>query len=192
MKGIETQLANAASLDFNQHTPIDPSQLERVHLLDKMLDVFQLPKTKQKASILDEVFHFQPSLDFCDNEAQVAVLRHHYENEFVNPAVKEEELLKDYREDSVIHKVVDDQPSTYRGKNGAMIAWQDLNSYMKGPCTFDLKHISICQGHAQVNWVAEVNEPNHKLVYGTDSFTFDKTNHISMQSTVAMSDKDES
>jgi hypothetical protein len=86
-----------------------------------------------------------------------------------------------------------------------MHAWQDLNSYISssnnGPSsctTFDLKHISVCQGHAQVNWVAEVNhgdEPNNhkkKTVYGTDSFTFDKTNHISMQSTVAMSEKDDS
>lgn len=190
MKGIETQLAISASLDSCQHTPIDPSQLERVHLLDEMLDMFQLPKAKQNKSILDEVFHFQPSLDLCDSKAQVAVLRHHYENEFVNP-VNKKELFKDYREDSVIHKVVDDQPSTYRGKSGAMNAWQDLNSYMNGPCTFDLKHISVCQSHAQVNWVAEVKEPNHKIVYGTDSFTFDKTNHISMQSTVAMSEKDD-
>lgn len=189
MKGIDTQLAGVpviTDLDNDHH--IDPFQLERVHLHNKILDMFQLPKATKERNILDDVFHFTPSLDYCDNEVQAEILRHHYTNEFVHPV--KGEFLRDYCEDSVIHKIVDDQPATYRGKDGAIDAWHDLSSYIKESSAFDLKHVSVCRNHAQVNWEAEVNEPKHMIVYGRDTFTFDNANHISMQTTVALSQKD--
>ena len=187
MKGIDTELASISAAANTHHHPIDPSELERIHLHNKILDMFHLPPMEKK-DVLDEVFHFAPSLDYCDNEGQKEVLRHHYRSEFVHPV--KQEILKDYCEDSIIHKVVDEQPSTYRGKNAAINAWHDLNSYIRGPCKFDLQHISVCRNHAQVNWKAEVTEPKHLTMYGTDSFTFDDTNHITMQTTVALSEKE--
>jgi hypothetical protein len=150
-------------------------------------DMFQLPPMQHQKKVLDEIFQFTSSLDFCDNQAQVEVLRHHYFNEFSTDH-NEEEVLKDYRDDSIIHKVVDDMPSTYRGRSGAVHAWHDLTAYLQGPCKFDLTHISVCRNHAQVNWKAECTQSqDHKTVLGTDSFTFDETNHIKMQTTVALS-----
>ncbi|CAB9521457.1 expressed unknown protein [Seminavis robusta] len=163
-------------------------------LRSKARDMFHLPPMDKKQSVLDELFQFSSSVDYCDNEHQVEVLRHHYINEFgssdTDSSTTEEEVLKDYLDDSVIHKVVDDLPSTYRGKSGAVHAWHDLAAVMKGPCTFDLTHVSVCRNHAQVNWKAECSKPNRRTIFGTDSFTFDDSNHIKMQTTVALSNQE--
>jgi ketosteroid isomerase-like protein len=150
-------------------------------------DMFQLPPMQNQKTVLDELFQFTSSVDYCDNKAQVEVLRHHYLNGFSTDHT-EAEVIKDYRDDAIIHKVVDDMPSTYRGRSGAVHAWNDLTAYLQGPCKFDLTHISVCRNHAQVNWKAERTQSHdHKTLIGTDSFTFDETNHIKMQTTVALS-----
>lgn len=198
MKGIDLNSVSpfnsaAAASNIIDLPSGDPS-FARVRNLERLRqeldEMFQLPKPdKDKKSVLEEVFGgFDSTVDYCDNTSQINILRHHYVNEFGRQE-GEEEVLKDYRDDSVIHKVVDDMPSTYRGRNGAVNAWHDLSSYLQGPLThFDLTHISVCRNHAQVNWKAECSEPKHMTLYGTDSFTFDDTNHIIFQTTVALSD----
>lgn len=155
----------------------------------RIADMFQLPPMDNQRNILDEIFDMNNSaIDYCDNEEQIEVLKHHYLHEFSGT---DQEISKDYRSDSVIHKVVDEMPSTYRGREGAVHAWHDLSSYLdlkRGSCNVDLTHISVCHDHAQVQWKAE-STADHMVLIGTDSFTFDDTNHIKMQTTVALSEK---
>ena len=221
MKGIDVQLASsttaaaANNIIFDTATGVhtNGSELEAIHhLRTRMQDMFQLPSAlanNDKKRILDELFEGTPAcvVDYCDNEQQIEVLRHHYLNEFAAASGsqqqhQEAEVGKDYRDDSVIHKVVDDTPSTYRGRHGAVDAWHDLSAYLHGPCKFDVTHISVCRNHAQVNWKAECSSPEnsnnnnnnnkHTALVGTDSFTFDDSNHIKMQTTVALSETEES
>ena len=165
--------------------------LDVLRTRQRIADMFHLPPmdpTRHK-NVLDELFDVTNStIDFCDNEAQIEVLKHHYTHEFSGT---DQEVSKDYRDDSIIHKVVDDMPSTYRGREGAVHAWHDLSSHLdlkRGSCNVDLTHISVCRNHAQVHWKAE-STADHMVLFGTDSFTFDDTNHIKMQTTVALSEK---
>jgi hypothetical protein len=70
-------------------------------------------------------------VDYSDNESQVKILKHHYLTEFSMEHDKsrsqngrnrdwkqQEEMLKDYTDDTVIYEVVDGVPATYRGKRG--------------------------------------------------------------------------
>ena len=199
MKGVDfnsistfKSASASQSLDPSSGNPSFAGIAGLEDLRAQLRDMFQLPPPdKDKKNVLDDVFGgFNSSIDYCDNDAQVEVLRHHYLNEF-GRTEGDEEVLKDYRDDSIIHKVVDEMPSTYRGRNGAVSAWHDLTAVFQGPCHFDLTHISVCRNHAQVNWKAECSGSKHTTLYGTDSFTFDDTNHIIMQTTVALSDKEE-
>jgi hypothetical protein len=198
MKGIET---SSTSLD---NSNLIDRYAREVAALDAILyqheDMFYLPPAAHKEKrVLDELFDDMTTsphvVDYCDNEDQIEVLRHHYINEFggnhKNVKEEEAEVLRDYNANSIIHKVVDDMPSTYRGRDGAIDAWHDLSSYLEGPCNFDLTHVKVCKNHAQVNWTVECNtKSKHKTLFGTDSFTFDDTNHIVMQTTVALSKED--
>lgn len=141
-------------------------------------------------------------VDYCDNPSQVEVLKHHYNSEFGSANVATaatadktcskkaqavQEVLKDYREDSIIHKVVNDTPITYRGLDGAQKAWEDLCDLLQDNVRLDLQHMNVWHNHAQVDWKAELLS-SHKTIYGTDTFTFDeKDNHITSQTTVALS-----
>ena len=188
MKAIDIPLAASIA---NPTTHEELAELfDVLRTRHRIADMFQLPPMENQRNILDELFDVtNSSIDYCDNEEQIAVLKHHYTHEFSGSDV---EILKDYRDDSVIHKVVDDMPSTYRGAEGAVHAWHDLNSHLdlkRGSiCNVDLTHISVCRNHAQVQWKAE-STADHMVLFGTDSFTFDDTNHIKMQTTVALSEK---
>ena len=176
---------------------IETSYTEIEDIRSNISDMFQLPPPdRNRKSVLDEIFEefTSSAVDYCDNNAQFEVLRHHYLNEFGLEREGEEEVVKDYNKDSIIHKVVDDTPSTFRGPSGAVHAWHELHSYLQGPCHFELHHISVCRNHAQVDWTAETSKPKqpHLTIHGTDAFTFDDSNHITMQTTVALSDKGES
>eukprot|EP00980_Cylindrotheca_fusiformis_P016062 scaffold4736_cov105-Cylindrotheca_fusiformis.AAC.11 len=132
MKGIdavsEFNSATAASQTIDASTS-DPS-LTGVGKLEEFRNKFRQTFKPQKNTVLDEIVEeFTSTVDYCDNDAQKEVLKHHYLNEFGIP--KDEEVVKDYRRDSIIHKVIDDMPSTYRGQTGAVDAWHDLTSYMK-------------------------------------------------------------
>jgi len=210
MKGIETSLGSSNANNLLESlqttttvtTDTTTTTTNSNKALDALRNMFQLPPYQNtNKKLLDELFDGMTSapsgvVDYCDNPAQIEVLRHHYTNEFGaasagSSSSQETEVLKDYNEDSIIHKVVDDMPSTYRGREGAITAWHDLSSHLQGgPCQFDLTHIKVCHNHAQVNWKAEIGSDasKHKTLFGTDSFTFDDTNHIKMQTTVALSE----
>ena len=218
MKGIETSLGSSNAnnnileslTSSSATTTTTVTTTDTTTALDRIRNMFQLPPAENtNKKLLDELFDGMTStpdgvVDYCDNPAQIEVLRHHYSNEFGGTTTtgnassaqnQEREVLKDYNEDSIIHKVVDDMPSTYRGREGAITAWHDLSSqYLQGgPCQFDLTHIKVCHNHAQVNWKAEIGSDDaaaahHKTLFGTDSFTFDDKNHIKMQTTVALSE----
>lgn len=148
-------------------------------------------------------------VDANDNNRQMDIIKHHYDSEFGANGFALDEIVKDYHDDSIIHKVIDDQPCTYSGREGARKAFQDMISYVQvaptkgddhdNPRNHDLhsdvvklQHISINRNHAQVIWRAETTASNdggsNKVIVGTDSFTFDPSdNHITSQTTVAMS-----
>jgi len=134
----------------------------------------------QSSLVLEDPLHVLSVIDCCDNDAQREVLRHHYTAEY---ACKRPSLKEDYCQDTVIYKVLDGMPSTYRGADAARGACADFPKR-------DLQSVSICQNHARVNWEAEDAE-HHKIVVGTDSFTFDDSNHIKTQTIVAMSREEE-
>ena len=72
------------------------------------------------------LFDWHPeNIDVSDNAEQVQVIKHHYTNELGRERSLDE-LLKDYREDSVIYEVIDDKPATYRGRDGVRKAVKDL------------------------------------------------------------------
>ena len=138
--------------------------------------------------------NWHPHLDFVDNPSQLNVIRHHYEKEFLDGDASEE-VLQDYREDSVIYTVVDGQPVTYRGLAGARRANQEISSLLlhhqprEGErLELDFEHVSVQGNHAQVVWKAETE--NHKTsIWGTDSFEFDEDNHIAQQTVVALTER---
>lgn len=185
-----TSAANAtASTNLNALVALVDILRTRNHISGMFHSQFPPTNTDTNKNLLDDLFAStgtNSSIDFCDNKAQMKILKHHYLHEFSGT---DEEVLKDYQEDSIIHKVVDEQPSTYRGREGAVHAWHDLSSHVdlkRGSCKVDLTHISVCKNHAQVHWKAESTvEP--VVLFGTDSFTFDDTNHIKLQTTVALS-----
>ena len=127
----------------------------------------------------------QQAVDFSDNPAQLQVIRHHYQSEFGH-AKANAELLQDYRPDSVVYQVVNDQPTTYHGLEGARQSCQGIASLLNNGEP-DLQHVSVHDNHAQVVWKAETS--NHETVMGTDSFTFDQDNHIQSQTVVALTEK---
>jgi ketosteroid isomerase-like protein len=138
----------------------------------------------------DEMFHWNPKhVDRSDNKKQLEVIRHHYSTEFGSSG-NVEELLKDYSEDTVIYEVIDDKPETFRGKERVKEALEGMIGMAneQGATKIDLEHVKINHNHAQVIWKAETAD--NKSIIGTDSFTFDKDNHIAMQSTVALSRDD--
>jgi len=188
MKSIDTTTESLTSFTTNAEFGL----VDILQTRNRIADMFQLPPMDNQANknALDNLFDAtSSSIDYCDNEAQMDILKHHYMNEFSGT---DEEISQDYLDDSVIHKVVDEMPSTYRGREGAVHAWHDLSSHVdfkKGSCKVDLTHVSVCRNHAQVHWRAESTvEPG--ILIGTDSFTFDDTNHIKLQTTVALSEKD--
>jgi ketosteroid isomerase-like protein len=156
-------------------------------------DVFQesilerIGSVRTKKIDFDEMFHWKPEhVDRSDNKKQLEVIHHHYSTEF-GSAGNVDELLKDYSEDTVIYEVIDDKPETFRGKERVKEALEGMIGMAteQGATKIDLEHVKINHNHAQVIWKAETSE--HKCIVGTDSFTFDKDNHIAMQSTVALS-----
>ena len=135
----------------------------------------------RKILLEDDIFH--PRIDFSDNEAQAQVIRNHYLNEFGKHSV--DLVLNDYSDDSVIHELIDNAPTTYHGKQGVRQMCRDAARFWT---KFELEHVAINHNHAQVIWKAET--PTHSKVVGTDSFTFDKDNHITSQTIVALSQDD--
>jgi hypothetical protein len=145
---------------------------------------------------------FKYHIDYSDNDAQKAVLKHHYEKEFGRgdwTHAEEEEVLKDFREDSVVHELINDQPTTYHGRSGVRQAVEHVRSLLqdddektenknekKEPTKIDLQHIAVNHNHAQVIWKAET--PSHRKIVGTDSFFFDDNNRIAAQTIVALSE----
>ena len=127
------------------------------------------------------------SVDRTDNQQQVDVLKHHYLS-VLNHDISFEELKKDYRDDATIYTVMDDVPATYHGADGlrsSMNGFAAMLHAQDGKATMELQHMKIDHNHAQVTWRAET--PHHTYIFGTDAFTFDKSNQIISQSVVALS-----
>jgi hypothetical protein len=148
-------------------------------------------------------------VDYSDNESQVKILQHHYLTELSvdhnnqygkNKDWKQEELLKDYTDDTVIYQVVDGVPATYRGKRGIRrMLLQHDDCHISDPTHsngsshgnamvvdhVELEHVAVNHNHAQVVWKGQDSQSRTRIV-GTDSFTFDHDNHIVKQTVVAM------
>ena len=146
-----------------------------------------------RSAVLDDndiVFDWYPeNIDVSDNAKQMKVIKHHYLNE-LGEGRSINELLKDYRDDTVIYELINDKPTTHRGLDGVVEAMKDLFSLLhtdddREHPKVDLQHIKVNQNHAQVIWKFET--PQHATVYGTDSFAFDENDRIKSQSIVAIS-----
>ncbi|KAG7370185.1 hypothetical protein IV203_027931 [Nitzschia inconspicua] len=126
-------------------------------------------------------------LDCSDNPDQVRVLRHHYLNEFGHH-ISLSQVLKDYSETCTIHHVVDNQPQTFHGQDGARQAFLQVFNMVPHDLShqIEFEHIAIDHNHAQVVWKAEIPSEN-KMIRGMDSFAFDKNNRIVHQSVMALS-----
>lgn len=138
----------------------------------------------------DIAFDWHPeNIDVSDNAKQMKVIKHHYLNE-LGQGISINELLKDYRDDTVIYELINDKPTTHRGLDGVSEAMKDLFVLLhtdddKEHPKVDLQHIKVNQNHAQVIWKFETSHQN--VVYGTESFTFDENDRIKSQSIVALS-----
>jgi hypothetical protein len=121
------------------------------------------------------------SIDESDNDSQSQVVKHLYEN-------LEDE--NEYTKDAVIHQVLNDVPTTYRGKNGihrALLTGDTLLHSLKEAKSIHIDHFAVNHNHAQVTWSAETS---HKILVGTDYITFDDTNHITCRTIVALTQGD--
>ena len=161
----------------------------------------------------DDELHVASAVDYCDNPKQLDVLKHHYNVEFthcphggsgnedVAAEVKQDYVGDDDDNNLVIHKLMDNMPTTYRGCDASIHAWKDLVLSLEDGnhegIHLDIQHVKICQNHAQVIWKAEQascegnTSPKHpNIIYGTDSYIFDNNNHIRKQTIVAVSQKE--
>mmetsp|Transcript_119 Transcript_119/g.191 ORF Transcript_119/g.191 Transcript_119/m.191 type:complete len:200 (+) Transcript_119:85-684(+) len=139
---------------------------------------------EHQAALFEDVFESHPSIDFSDNEAQARVIKHHYLNEF-GKHLSLSEVLKDYSEDVVIHKVVDGTPATYKGRDGVRQVFRDMfHTIPHDTSHFKFDHMAINHNHAQIVWSADT--PAQGVIRGTDSFTFDVDNRIKHQTIVAL------
>ena len=131
--------------------------------------------------ILQEILHkMEPTatsfaassvVDYSDSLDQLHVVQEHYKNRNDN----------DYVEGSVVYELMDGVPRSYHGKDGARVLLKDI------PLPIEIQHINVKLNHAQVVWKAKSS--THGTIVGTDSFTFDKDNHILLQSTVALTER---
>jgi hypothetical protein len=144
-------------------------------------------------------------LDCSDNKEQVRILQHHYQNEF-GRHISLSQVLKDYSETCTVHQVIDNQPHTFHGRDGARQAFlqlfnlvphdflalqqqqqQQQNHYhYQGHHSIEFEHVAINHNHAQVVWKADIPSQS-KVIRGMDSFAFDDNNRIVHQSNMALS-----
>lgn len=133
----------------------------------------------KKMDLPPEAVTWKPNhVNICDNAQQMNILKHHYETESSN-----EQLLQDYADDSVIYELIDGKPLTHRGSDGILASMTDVLKVAPSH-SVELQHIKIHHNHAQVIW--EAHTPDKDL-FGTDSYTFNKSNKIQSQSTVILS-----
>jgi hypothetical protein len=138
-----------------------------------------IPQASQTNIVFGEIFH--PEIDdTCDNEEQVRVLKDHYLNEFSKHSV--DKMLQDYSSEPTLHEVLDGKPATYHGKEGVRHFYKDIAKWTHD--SVDLQYMAVNHNHAQVFWTGETDK--HETIVGTDSFAFDDQNHITSQTTVAM------
>lgn len=141
----------------------------------------------QDDSFNNDILGWRQQLDYSDNPDQVRVLKHHYLNEFGHH-ISLSEVLKDYSENCTIHLVVDNQPQTFHGRDGARQAFLQLFNLVPHDLShhIEFEHIAIDHNHAQVVWKAEIPSQD-KIIRGMDSFAFDQDNRIVHQSIMALS-----
>lgn len=150
-----------------------------------------LPKILQELkdpSLEQDPLSKPPTVDYSDNPEQLQVIRHHYKSELPQrlqdkKTTKIRDVLEDYASDSVIYEVLDEVPKTYKGKRGVRLMCQDVLGKVQN---IHLEHVAINHGHAQVVWRGETTDPSHKIIVGTDSFTFGEDNRIVSQTIVAL------
>ncbi len=141
-----------------------------------------------------------PPIDCSDNDVQLQVIQHHYLKEFEtddedmknDPVDSQQnhirEVIKDYAPNSVIHKVLDDVPTTYRGRRGVEEMCREIYGQLK---SIELEHVAVDHNHARVIWKGETKGPSHTTIFGRDFFTFDNQNHIVSQTIVALTQQDQ-
>ena len=90
----------------------------------------------------DDELHVGAAVDYCDNPKQLDILKHHYNVEFSthdHPYIgrtDDIEVKQDYVCDDslVVHKLVDNMPTTYRGCDASIHAWNSERSICGARC----------------------------------------------------------
>lgn len=165
-----------------------------------------LPSLKQSIPLIinqsRHPFLPDPPIDCSDNDVQMQVIQHHYLNEFDtddgddatssnhgSPQDHIRQVVKDYAPNSVIHKVLDNVPTTYRGRRGVEEMCREIYGQLQ---SIELEHVAVDHNHARVIWKGETKGPSHTTIFGRDFFTFDEHNHIVSQTIVALTQPEES
>jgi hypothetical protein len=120
-------------------------------------------------------------IDQCYNYEQMKIVQDHYVNEFGGLSHHLAKVVRDYKSDSVIHKVIDGVPHTYKVKRGVVQMHQDMDDLEN----FYIQHVAVNHNHARTFWQAR--SPNTGIVMGMDSFTFNDRIQITKHTSVVLS-----